>query len=140
MHHSRTHGFTLIELLVVISIIGVLSSIVLASLTNARSKGADSAIKSNLNNIRSQAELSYDNGANGYQGACTFGNNTDLYNAAKAAAGCGGATCGACANSTGAWSVWVQLKTVPADAWCVDYKGSAKTVSPKPAAPITSCP
>jgi len=50
-------GFTLIELLVVIAIIGILSSIVLASLSSARSKGTDAAITSTLSNMRAQAEL-----------------------------------------------------------------------------------
>jgi prepilin-type N-terminal cleavage/methylation domain-containing protein len=53
-------GFTLIELLVVIAIIGILSSVVLASLNTARNKGADAAIKSNIDNARAQAELYYD--------------------------------------------------------------------------------
>src|SRR3990167_2942738 len=55
-----TAGFTLIELLVVIAIIGILSSVVLASLNSARAKGADVAVKSNLNNMRAQSELIYD--------------------------------------------------------------------------------
>ncbi len=53
-------GFTLIELLVVIAIIGVLSAIVLASLNTARSKGNDGAIKSNLDSVRTQSVLFYD--------------------------------------------------------------------------------
>lgn len=63
-------GFTLIELLVVIAIIGILSSVVLASLNSARSKGTSAAIKSNLKNAISEAELSYDTAGN-YSTACT---------------------------------------------------------------------
>ena len=50
-------GFTLIELLVVVAIVGVLASIVLSSLNSARGKGGDAAIKANLANMRSQAEI-----------------------------------------------------------------------------------
>lgn len=58
---TNSRGFTLIELLVVIAIIGILSSVVLASLTSARSKGTDAAIQSELSNMRAQAELYYSN-------------------------------------------------------------------------------
>ncbi len=60
MKKTLNRGFTLIELLVVIAIIGILASVVLASLNSARAKGSDAAIKSSLNNMRSQAELYYD--------------------------------------------------------------------------------
>jgi len=64
MHKNRFRGFTLIELLVVIAIIGILSAVVLASLTTARSKGSDAAIQSDLNTIQTQAEIYYnDNGS-----------------------------------------------------------------------------
>ena len=52
-------GFTLIELLVVIAIIGILASVVLASLSSARNKGKDAAVSSELSNMRAQAELFY---------------------------------------------------------------------------------
>ena len=54
-------AFTLIELLVVIAIVGVLSAIVMTSLGDARTRGADASIKSNLASIRAQAELYYSN-------------------------------------------------------------------------------
>lgn len=58
---KKNKGFTLIELLVVIAIIGILASIVLASLSNARDKGKDASVKSQLSSMRAQAELYFTN-------------------------------------------------------------------------------
>ena len=67
MKNFKNKGFTLIELLVVVAIIGVLASVVLASLNTARAKGANASIKANLANIRAQAEIVYDSTSpNGY--------------------------------------------------------------------------
>lgn len=52
-------GFTLLELLIVIGIIGVISSVALATLGSARSRGDDSAVRGNLTSLRSQAEVYY---------------------------------------------------------------------------------
>ncbi|OHA20290.1 MAG: hypothetical protein A2836_01015 [Candidatus Taylorbacteria bacterium RIFCSPHIGHO2_01_FULL_45_63] len=52
-------GFTLIELLVVISIIGLLSSIVLASLNTTRSRARDAKRLSEFRQIQSALELYY---------------------------------------------------------------------------------
>jgi len=61
-----TTGFTLIELLVVVAIIGILASVVLASLNTARAKGSDSAVKASMANMRAQADLWYSNNSNRY--------------------------------------------------------------------------
>ncbi len=61
-------GFTLIELLVVIAIIGILSSVVLASLTTARTRGTAAAIQNEMSNMRAQAELYYSTNGNSYGG------------------------------------------------------------------------
>src|SRR3989344_2720263 len=63
---TNVRGFTLIELLVVIAIIGILSSIVLVSLGNARSKGVDAGVQGNLNTIRTQAEIYASDNQNSY--------------------------------------------------------------------------
>lgn len=60
----RRKGFTLIELLVVIAIIGLLSSVVLASLSTARSRARDATRASDIHQIQVALELYYT--ANGY--------------------------------------------------------------------------
>lgn len=150
-------GFTLIELLVVVAIIGILASVVLASLNSARQKGADAAIKANLSGMRAQAELIYDNrGCYNDDGAatgctmtvdaagdCATGSTTagglfrnSVISAAITAAGNssngGGLARGSCvqAASGGAWAISVPLKSVPADSWCVDSTGASRQVTP----------
>ncbi|MFC1751613.1 type II secretion system protein [Patescibacteria group bacterium] len=53
-------GFTLIELLVVIAIIGLLASVVFASLNSARVKSRDARRISDLKQIQTALELYYD--------------------------------------------------------------------------------
>jgi prepilin-type N-terminal cleavage/methylation domain-containing protein len=148
-------GFTLIELLVVIAIIGILSAVVLASLNTARSKGNDASIKSNLDGIRAQAAIYYDNTNNSYssttppsaintQAACAVAGTvfTDTTVAAqiagadKASGGTGGATPtnAKCSNDGGGtvtiknWAIYTPTtnNTSPNSGWCVDSAGASK--------------
>jgi prepilin-type N-terminal cleavage/methylation domain-containing protein len=57
---NRERGFTLIELLVVIAIIGILASVVLASLNSARQKSRDARRISDVQQIKLGLELFFD--------------------------------------------------------------------------------
>lgn len=71
-------GFTLIELLVVIAIIGVLASIVLASLNTARAKSRDARRITDIKQIQLALELYFD-GAGAGQYAVTVATLASQY-------------------------------------------------------------
>lgn len=130
----QARGFTLIELLVVISIIGVLSSVVLSSLSSARSKGMDAAIKADLSNLQTQAEIYYyGTGANAYgtvvASDCASNLFTDptiakiLTNITSNIKG-GGST--ACYSSKTLYVVQVPLNNSSSNYWCIDNTGARK--------------
>ena len=153
MKMNLKKGFTLIELLVVVAIIGILASVVLASLNSARSKGNDAAIKANLANIRAQAELQYDTyGCYTLSGTCnattpavvaagacpTTGSSLFMQTnvaAAITAAQAAGGYASACSATVGgtAWAVATILKSAVAatanSGWCVDSTGKSKAIT-----------
>ncbi len=93
----------MIELLVVVAIIGILASVVLASLNSARQKGQIAAIKSSLRNMVDQAEISYND--NGSYTGFSVNNDTDTTCAgglAAIAAGITNVRCLSYYNSTNA--------------------------------------
>ena len=70
---KRQKGFTLIELLVVIAIIGLLSTLAVVALNNARQKSRDAKRVADVKQIQTALELYFnecsgypDDGANGY--------------------------------------------------------------------------
>ena len=153
-------GFTLIELLVVISIIGVLSSVVLAALGSARSSSLNTSIKSNLNNSRAAAEIWYDDVTTGngtYSGLCQNATFQKFVNAAHASskatnisyltAGAGNqtnTTLSVCHSAAGGWAESVPLKVPEGSGgtllyWCVDWTGTA-AAKINPIGTLTTCP
>ncbi len=71
---NKQKGFTLIELLVVIAIIGLLSTLAVISLNNARQKSRDAKRVSDIKQIQTALELYY-NDHNGYPTAVTSGSS-----------------------------------------------------------------
>src|SRR3989338_3450008 len=70
--NKNKYGFTLIELLVVVAIIGLLSSVIFASLDSARAKARDTRRIVDLKQLQTALELDYnDNGK--YPGAVLSG-------------------------------------------------------------------
>lgn len=136
--HIKNKGFTLIELLVVIAIIGILASVVLASLNSARAKGADAAIKSSLNNARAQAELYYDNTSSSYAGLCTA--DATILNIQNGVNSAGGTFACTPTPTATAYKLWSPLRTSATTWYCVDSTGRATTTITNPTATAAACP
>lgn len=128
------------ELLVVIAIIGILASVVLASLNSARSKGADAAVKSSINNARAQAELYYDNQGNTYLGACNAATGiSNMKIGADNANGAGGVLCFDLATAWALQGELVQKNSANVTQYyCADSTGKSSTSTT--ALTITACP
>ena len=133
---SSRAGFTLIELLVVIAIIGILSAVVLASLSTARSKGNDAAVQSNLSTIQTQAEIYYGNNSNSYGNVSTAGSctsttgmfsDTTIKAAITSAIAAGRTGTSYCSSNGSAYVAEVPVNATSSAAyWCVDSTGIAK--------------
>jgi len=158
-------GFTLIELLVVIAVIGILAAIILASLNNARSKGGDAAVKSNLANVRTQAQMYYDiygkfrnpanNGAFAYTDCLTtttvFGDtggtsvearaiSQTIYSAISAAHVAGGSGGMMCKQDATNQKYLIAVKMNSGNYWCIDADGASKDIGASlPGALVYNC-
>lgn len=154
---AMTEGFTLIELLIVVAIIALLAGVVLASLNNARLKGGDAGVKSNLHTLTNQAEIFFSNNGNSYlpaggtaigittpcpaydssgNGSNMFSNNKVLADALAQALSSGSGS--SCYNSSAVWAAAVGLKTNAGASWCVDSSGASKQVASAPASAINA--
>jgi len=133
---NKNKGFTLIELLVVIAIIGILSSVVLASLSSARTKGQVAAIQSTMSSLRAQAEVGMINGKY-LKNLCTVAtSNTtpgglatllkSIDNAQTTSAKGKNMKCGqdtAATDQPYKWGAQIDLPTNPVTIFCSDSTG-----------------
>jgi prepilin-type N-terminal cleavage/methylation domain-containing protein len=130
---KKDGGFTLIELLVVVAIIGILASVVLASLNTARAKGADAKVKAQLSGMRHQAELYTGTGtAVTAVTPCATTSGT-LFDTASNGLGnlFGGLTiantrCGSASGQPSSGTQWAVAAQTTTGAWCVDYTGASR--------------
>lgn len=146
-------GFTLIELLVVVGIIGILASVIFVALNSSQNKGADAAVKANLNTIRNQSELFAASNDDSFlpSGGSTFSiatcptydaSGTNMLSKDKTIAAAiaeaikRGSNESSCYNSSINWAVAIGLRSSSDLSWCVDSGGNSKQVSSAPSSAI----
>ena len=133
MRANLVSGFTLIELLVVIAIIGILSSVVLASLNTARNKGMNAAVKLNIANLRTQADIFYSDNFQSYSNLCT--SSAQFISILGVATTTGGGPTSTvstyCQSDANTWSAASFLKVAENNnnAWCAGSSGVSKATT-----------
>jgi prepilin-type N-terminal cleavage/methylation domain-containing protein len=156
MDTNSSKGFTLIELLLAIAIIGILSAIVTGYLNEARGKGADAKVKSQLVQLRSAIELYYSN--NGHYGTTVVNGSEPV--GASVSYGCASGVFNdatlanyilktiypgtaflnsKCTSNGSAYAISIHLNN-PNQYWCIDSTGASRLTSAMQANSVYSCP
>jgi len=131
----------------VIAIIGILSSVVLASLNTARSKANDAKVKAQLAGLRAAAEVYYD--THGDYGTAASSDCADVDFFADVDSGMvqytnqdnypAGATL-SCQTDMVSYAVSALLLSSTTAAWCVDSTGLSMEISGNLGAGEVTCP
>lgn len=131
-------GFTLIELLVVIAIIGILSGLIIVSMSGASNSAKNARIQSDMDQFRPSAQLWYTSNSTyvGVTGASTAGATLSSDIAAQ------GGTLTLSISGTSVYCAVTAL--VGGGYWCVDSVGNSVrlttyNVCSSSASPVWSC-
>jgi len=142
----KNKGFTLIELLVVIAIIGIISTVVLTSLSQSQAKSYDSKIVQQLVSFRTAAQIYFtaNSGYGGVISTCDAG----MFNDLDAQDGSPGATIDPailpdfvdvyCGSNDRQYAVKATLYD-GTSYWCVDNTGASRKIVGIPASGVF-CP
>jgi len=123
---KRQKAFTLIELLMVIAVIGVLSSVILSALNDARNSSIDAKVQSEMDSLAKRAEIENSQVGNynivcGTNGVATSSSIVKIINSINSL----GSVTFICNSET---TKYAAAATFDDGFWCVDSTGARKKI------------
>ena len=139
MTHMTIRGFTLIEILIVLTIIGILATVVLNSLNDARDKGSDAKIQAEMSSLAKQAAfVRSDHGdydpVCGSNGEAQDADVAELVNSIEDMAGANIA----CNSNGNVFAVSAPL--IEGTHWCIDHTGVTREIGSARGVGVYTCP
>ncbi|MCA9365644.1 type II secretion system protein [Candidatus Kaiserbacteria bacterium] len=135
----QSKGFTLVELLIVIAVIGILASLVISSLNDARENGLNARITAEMKSLQNRAIVEQGSALT-FDVVCGTNGETQATKLAAQIATINGRSPSTAVCNSDSDSYAVSIELIGGGHWCVDSTGNANEIASTLGSGVLTCP